>query len=98
MPTSHTKGAAWFAGDLEEAQVQQDRAKLGFLILVVMLGLNPIFTTLATVVESNYSSRMIAQCRSKMFTRLVKGGTEYSDKNRPGAIVDGFSNHLTQGK
>ena len=63
-----------------------------------MLGLNPIFTTCATVVESNYSSRFIAQCRSKMFTRLVKGGTEYSDKNRPGAIVDGFSNHLTQGQ
>jgi len=63
-----------------------------------MLGLNPVFTTLSTIVESNYSSRMIAQCRSKMFTRLVKGGTEYSDKNRPGAIVDGFSNHLTQGQ
>jgi len=57
--------------------------------------LSPIFALLANAAESTYSSKMIDRCRTKMFASLMKGGTEYDEKNRPGTIIDGFSSHLT---
>jgi len=77
------------AGD-QTVAVQTLIAMTGFFFV------NPCLLFLANVFESAYSSRMIAKCRSKMVVRLVKGGTEYHEKNRPGSIIDGFSNHLTQ--
>mmetsp|Transcript_33333 Transcript_33333/g.63628 ORF Transcript_33333/g.63628 Transcript_33333/m.63628 type:complete len:159 (+) Transcript_33333:2-478(+) len=69
-------------------------AKTGFMLIILATAIPPALNILANIVESSYSSRMIAHLRREMFGSLMKGGTVYDDTHRPGAVINTFSNHL----
>jgi len=45
-------------------------------------------------VESSFTTKALDQCRRKMLRSMLKGGTKFDEKNRPGTLGDAFSNQL----
>jgi hypothetical protein len=62
-----------------------------FLILSAVV---PCILTLGNVLESRFTTTTLDLCRRKMLRSMLKGGTKFDEKNRPGSLNDAFTNQL----
>ncbi len=94
FPKYMTAFTSAFTNAMFTGFVDFNTAKKAFTLLMIILGIMPIIDVLASFVESLYSTKALNLCRRKMLRRMLKGGTKFDEKNRPGALADAFSNQL----
>lgn len=94
VPSYLTEFANAFTSAAITGTIDFIKAKEAFKALVIIGGTIPIINVLATYVESIYSTKALDLCRRKMLRSMLKGGTKFDEKNRPGALADAFSNQL----
>ncbi len=69
-------------------------ALTGFIGLQVNTLALPFLLSLAAFAESKFTSMVIDDCRRKMRRTMLKGGTKFNEKHRPGSLNAAFTNHL----
>ena len=61
---------------------------------MIISAVAPLLMTVGNLLESSFTTKAIDLCRRKMLRSMLKGGTKFDEKNRPGTLGDAFSNQL----
>eukprot|EP00984_Skeletonema_dohrnii_P004909 scaffold1733_cov122-Skeletonema_dohrnii-CCMP3373.AAC.2 len=69
-------------------------ASEAFKVFMILYAVAPFINLLSNFVESSFTTKALDQCRRKMLRSMLKGGTKFDEKNRPGTLGDAFSNQL----
>ena len=71
-----------------------EMARQGFMMSMIATGVLVVLPTVGNYFESSFTAKLGHQIRSSMRRSMLKGGTDFEEKHRPGSLTNAFSGHL----